>query len=277
MLAKGDRVGRYVVDAAVGSHGGVDVYRGHDPQLDRAVAVKLLPGTNQRFHREARATALLNHPNIVATLDVFDHDGRPCIVREWVDTSLEAVLAEKPSLGLEETLRVGRDVAAALVHAHARGVLHRDIKPANVLLTAMGPTSWSTSGPRACCNRKRQQQPPARSPGHPSTGPGRRLVRLGLGGADCAWPAGGARGSDRGTTLAMVHEFETGTQSADRQSALLNIVALMEKIQGRLAPPRRRRHDGDRRGLLDRPRQRGERLHQVALPDGPRPQHHQGR
>ncbi len=138
MLAKGDRVGRYVVDAAVGSHGGVDVYRGHDPQLDRAVAVKLLPGTNQRFHREARATALLNHPNIVATLDVFDHDGRPCIVREWVDTSLEAVLAEKPSLGLEETLRVGRDVAAALVHAHARGVLHRDIKPANVLLTAMG-------------------------------------------------------------------------------------------------------------------------------------------
>ena len=169
MLAKGDRVGRYVVDAAVGSHGGVDVYRGHDPQLDRAVAVKLLPGTNQRFHREPRATALLNHPNIVATLDVFDHDGRLCIVREWVDTSLEAVLAEKPSLGLEETLRVGRDVAAALVHAHARGVLHRDIKPANVLLTAMGPTSWSTSGPRACCNRKRQQQPPARSPGHPST------------------------------------------------------------------------------------------------------------
>ncbi len=138
MLAKGDRVGRYVVDAAVGSHGGVDVYRGHDPQLDRAVAVKLLPGTNQRFHREPRATALLNHPNIVATLDVFDHDGRLCIVREWVDTSLEAVLAEKPSLGLEETLRVGRDVAAALVHAHARGVLHRDIKPANVLLTAMG-------------------------------------------------------------------------------------------------------------------------------------------
>ncbi len=81
MLPNGARVGRYVVDAKVGAHGGVEVYRGHDPQLGRAVAVKLMPGTSERFHREARATALLNHPHIVATLDVFDHNGRLCIVR----------------------------------------------------------------------------------------------------------------------------------------------------------------------------------------------------
>ena len=139
MLSRGTQIGRYTVDEAVAANDHAEVYRGIDNRFDRRVALKLMMGTSERDHREAQAAASLNHPNVVRTLDAFEHDGQFCLVREWIEgDSLETVLAVRDSLGLEETLRVAHDVASALDYAHGRGVLHRDIKPSNVLRSADG-------------------------------------------------------------------------------------------------------------------------------------------
>jgi non-specific serine/threonine protein kinase len=128
---------RYRLDAELG-HGGMGtVYRAHDTLLDRAVAVKLLNeaglGTEGRARRlrEAQAAARLNHPNIVAVHDAGEINGAPYVVMEWVEGSS---LRECPPSTLEETLKIARQLCAALEHAHAHGIVHRDLKPENVMV-----------------------------------------------------------------------------------------------------------------------------------------------
>jgi Protein kinase domain len=138
-LGLGTHLGRYTVLEHVGSGSTAEVYRGRDERLGRAVAVKLLAGTSERARREAATMMALNHPNIVATFDVIEHDGRLCLIQEWIDGG--SVAAELESLGrftLSETVRLGEAVASALSYAHQHGILHRDIKPSNVLRTAAG-------------------------------------------------------------------------------------------------------------------------------------------
>src|SRR5262249_32060689 len=99
-------------------------------------------GAIARVHDEARAMARLgDHPHIVTVYDAGDDDGRPYIVSQYmaggsVDDLLRA--AEQHRLSVEDTLRIGRQMASALAHAHAGGVVHRDVKPSNVWLTSDG-------------------------------------------------------------------------------------------------------------------------------------------
>lgn len=119
------------------------VWRGRDLILDRDVAVKLLheglaadESFAERFRREARAAAKLSHPNIVAVYDTGDGDdgGVPFIVMEFVHgESLSALLHRNGPLPVEDTVRIGRAILAALAQAHTRGLVHRDMKPGNVL------------------------------------------------------------------------------------------------------------------------------------------------
>ncbi|MEJ2737967.1 MAG: protein kinase [Anaerolineae bacterium] len=137
--------GRYQLEAELGRGGMGVVYRAHDTLLDRPVAVKVLSaaalGTEGRAHllREARATAGLNHPNIVTVYDVGEADAAgPAGPMFFIVMEL----VEGPSLhdrrpdSLEETVAVARQVCAALEHAHTRGIVHRDLKPENVLLAS---------------------------------------------------------------------------------------------------------------------------------------------
>ena len=140
-------VGRYELRECVGSGGMGVVHRAHDQLLDRDVAVKLPnvevgTNSNERFRREARAAARLNHPNIVSVYDWEEHDGQTFIVMEYVDgQSLRAHVRGRGPLPVREAARIGEQVAAALAHAHAQGVVHRDIKPGNVLLASGGTST----------------------------------------------------------------------------------------------------------------------------------------
>src|SRR5215211_7916252 len=116
-----------------------------DDRLGRSVAVKRLHAhspaeTAQRFVREARLGASLNHPNIVSVYDTVTDEQGVLIVMELVPGENLADALRKGPLGTERALSVVHDVAAALDHAHGHGVIHRDIKPANVLLREDGLT-----------------------------------------------------------------------------------------------------------------------------------------
>jgi len=123
-LAAGDRLGPYEVTAPIGVGGMGEVYRAHDARLNREVAIKV--STEQfsdRFEREARAVAALNHPNICTLYDV----GPNYLVMEYVEGE-----TLRGPLPLDEALGIARQIATALDEAHNKGIVHRDLKPGNI-------------------------------------------------------------------------------------------------------------------------------------------------
>jgi class 3 adenylate cyclase/predicted ATPase len=135
--------GRYQVRRALGAGGFGAVYLGHDSQLDRPVAIKVLhagdglpQAEGEQALQEARRLARLRHPGIVTVHDVGVHEGRVYIVSDYLDgPDLGRWLADhRPAW--TEAARIAAAVADALAHAHAQLVIHRDVKPANILLTA---------------------------------------------------------------------------------------------------------------------------------------------
>ena len=130
--------GRYEVREFRGRGSFGEVYLGHDPRLDRPVAIKVLrpraAEAANRFLREARQLAQLSHPGIVAIHDADVQDGRPFIVSDYLEgVSLQEWLAHhRPTW--QEAARIVAVVADALAYAHARRTVHRDVKPANIML-----------------------------------------------------------------------------------------------------------------------------------------------
>ncbi|HEY5611646.1 MAG TPA: serine/threonine-protein kinase, partial [Thermoanaerobaculia bacterium] len=151
MLASGTRLGPYEILHSVGAGGMGQVFAGRDTRLDRSVAIKVLPphlSSNPdfklRFDREARVISGLNHSNICTLYDVgetkVDGDSDPVsyLVMEFCDgQSLAERLARGP-LPIDQVLRHGTQVAAALDRAHRAGIVHRDLKPGNIMLTKSG-------------------------------------------------------------------------------------------------------------------------------------------
>lgn len=143
--APGDVIdGRYELVRVLGRGGMAVVLEGRDLLLERPVAVKVLSDVedderaHERFVAEARLLARLHHPRLVTVLDAGTVDGRPHIVMELVPGSdLAAVLREGP-LPPDRVARLGAEVAEALAHAHAAGIVHRDVKPGNVLVEDSG-------------------------------------------------------------------------------------------------------------------------------------------
>jgi len=137
-------VGRFQLRELLGDGGFGQVYRAYDPRLDRDVALKVLKQSNpservmQRFFREARAAARMAHPNIVAVHDAGIEGGRCWIAYAIVDGRTLSRLLDQPRGDVRVAVRITRDLADALDHAHRAGVVHRDLKPANVIVDAAG-------------------------------------------------------------------------------------------------------------------------------------------
>jgi serine/threonine protein kinase len=145
----GRTVGRCRIERLLGVGGMGAVYQGTHEALQIPVAVKVLGGANadgtlapemaERFLREAQLAASLRHPNIVRVLDANIDQGDPFIIMELLPgSSLAALLRHRGVLSVDEARHLGRQVAEALAHAHARGVIHRDIKPDNVMVAPDG-------------------------------------------------------------------------------------------------------------------------------------------
>ena len=138
--------GRYEVEELVGQGGMSSVYKAHDALLERHVALKILHAQYssdddfvERFKREARSVAQLQHPNIVTVIDRGEEDGRQYIVFEYIDgENLKELVIRKGRLELREALEIAREVARGLAFAHQNGLVHRDVKPQNVLLNGDG-------------------------------------------------------------------------------------------------------------------------------------------
>ncbi len=126
---------RFRILERVGSGGMGTVYRAFDERLQRQVAVKEIPAADaDRILREAQAAARLNHPGIVTLYELGSERGCALLVSELVDGATLADLAESGDLSDREVAGFGADICAALMHAHARGVIHRDVKPHNVIV-----------------------------------------------------------------------------------------------------------------------------------------------
>jgi serine/threonine-protein kinase len=138
--------GRYALRQRIESGAMAEVYLADDLQLGRQVAVKVLqakqagdPKAVERFRREARAAAALNHPNLVTVFDWGIDAGRPFLVMQYVAGSdLRHVIAQRRTLPEVEALRLAADIAAGLEVAHRHGIVHRDVKPRNVLVDPNG-------------------------------------------------------------------------------------------------------------------------------------------
>jgi serine/threonine-protein kinase len=138
--------GRYTILRTLGSGGMATVYLAHDMRHDREVAVKVLRPElteslgRERFLREIRLAARLNHPHILPLFDSGDADGALFYVMPYVDgVSLRDRLTRERQLPIADAVRIAQEIAGALDHAHRHGIVHRDIKPENVMLHGYSP------------------------------------------------------------------------------------------------------------------------------------------
>lgn len=145
ILTNGTRLGPYEILALLGEGGMGEVYKAKDTRLGRFVAIKLLrgdladdPESEERFRREARTIASLNHPHICTLYDVGQQDNADFLVMEYLEGETLAQRLERGPLPVDEALRYAIEIADALQKAHSDGVLHRDLKPANIMLTSSG-------------------------------------------------------------------------------------------------------------------------------------------
>src|SRR6266404_3583242 len=149
--------------ALLGKGGMGAVYKARQPTLDRLVALKILPpqaasgsGFAERFSREARALARLNHPNIVAVHEFGQVNGMPFFVMEFVDGLNLRQLERAGKLSPREALQIVPQICEALQFAHEEGIVHRDIKPENILLDKKGRVKIADFGIAKIMGREAQ-------------------------------------------------------------------------------------------------------------------------
>jgi eukaryotic-like serine/threonine-protein kinase len=171
-LSVGDKLGHYEILSPLGAGGMGEVYRAQDTQLQREVAIKVLPvglagDTDRlaRFDREAKILAALNHPNIAVIYGLVESAGGRALVMELVAGETLADRIKRGPISLSEAVLVARQIAEALEAAHERGIVHRDLKPGNVMITQSGAVKVLDFGLAA------MTQVGASTPGDPNNSP----------------------------------------------------------------------------------------------------------
>jgi serine/threonine protein kinase len=144
-LASGSKLGPYEIVSVLGAGGMGEVYRARDARLSRVVAIKVLPASFskdqdrlQRFAQEARATAALNHPNILSIFDIGDEQASPYVVSELLEGETLRERLKTGALSSRKAIDYAIQIARGLAAAHDKGIVHRDLKPENLFLTNDG-------------------------------------------------------------------------------------------------------------------------------------------
>jgi serine/threonine-protein kinase len=141
-----EQIGKYKILEKIGEGAMGEVYKAHDPVLNRFVAVKTISAElgaddtlRKRFEREAQSAARLNHPNIITVFDYGEEQGKIYMAMELLDGSdMKQAIARRAPLSLDDKLSIVDQVAEGLAFAHAHDIVHRDLKPANVHLLSNG-------------------------------------------------------------------------------------------------------------------------------------------
>jgi len=234
-IPAGTKLGPYQISALLGVGGMGEVYRAHDSRLHREVAVKVLPervATDgdriARFAQEARATAALNHPNIVALYDVGTDRGAAYVVSELLTGATLRERIEGP-IPARKVVEIGLGILNGLAAAHERGIVHRDLKPENIFVTDDGTVKILDFG-----LAKLSQLPALGSDGSlatitsPQTTPGLLLGTVGYMAPEQVRGLQTDQRSDLFAFGAIVYEMLTGTRafqgatSADTMNAILS-------------------------------------------------------
>ena len=144
-LSPGVRLGPYEILDAIGAGGMGEVYRARDSRLGRDVAIKVLPSflsadsdRLRRFEQEARATAALNHPNILAVFQMGTYEGAPYLVSELLEGETLREQLNRGRLAVRKAIDYGVQISRGLAPAHEKGIVHRDLKPENLFVTKDG-------------------------------------------------------------------------------------------------------------------------------------------
>jgi tRNA A-37 threonylcarbamoyl transferase component Bud32 len=147
------KIGRYEIRAELGRGGMATVYRAYDPSFEREVAIKVLPREllhdpqfHDRFRREIKTIAALEHPAIVPVYDVGEEDGVPYFVMRYMSGGSLSQWISKGKFSLEDAARIIERISSALAYAHKNGLIHRDLKPDNILFDSNGDPFISDFG-----------------------------------------------------------------------------------------------------------------------------------
>src|ERR1700687_3093299 len=145
LLSAGTKLGPYEALSAIGAGGMGEVYKARDTRLERIVAIKVLPAhlagraeLRERFDREAKTIASLNHPHICTLYDTGHQDDIDFLVMEYLEGETLAQRPVKRSLPIPQVLQYAIEISDALDKAHRKAVTHRDLKPGNIMLTKTG-------------------------------------------------------------------------------------------------------------------------------------------
>src|ERR1700680_701739 len=144
-ILPGRRLGPYEILSAIGAGGMGEVYKARDTRLERIVAIKVLPThladraeLRERFEREAKTIASLNHSHICTLYDTGHQDDIDFLVMEYIDGETLAQRLQKGALPIQQVLQYAIEISDALDKAHRKGITHRDLKPGNIMLIKSG-------------------------------------------------------------------------------------------------------------------------------------------
>jgi serine/threonine protein kinase len=144
-MESGAKLGRYEIRKLIGAGGMGEVFLAHDLELDRPIALKVLPAEFccnlervQRFKQEARAASALNHPNIITIYEIGEADERMFIATEYINGETLRQKIEKNDLTVFDAVHIAEQIASALAVAHEAHIIHRDIKPENIMIRRDG-------------------------------------------------------------------------------------------------------------------------------------------
>jgi eukaryotic-like serine/threonine-protein kinase len=220
LFSAGAHLGPYEIVSTLGRGGMGEVYKARDSRLNRLVALKVLPSTaaldperRDRFEREARAIAALNHPHIVTIHSVETVEGVPLLTMELVEGRALSEVIPKGGLPLADVLRIAIAVADAVAAAHQKGITHRDLKPGNVMVGARehdGRIKVLDFGLAKLADASGEDSDETTMPGAPATGEGRILGTAAYMSPEQAEGRPVDARSDLFSLGVMLHEMATG-------------------------------------------------------------------